>query len=404
MPVLLIVFAVFLVLGNFLRFLPLAPFPSHFSIAEALLYLSALPYYLNSFRKSQLLLLALLLYALYGTLLHGFSVAPIFYTFKLIAMVMSGVAVGNVLYMRFPDLESCLKWLIKIFTVILLLGAVIFLFCPDSTRFFLFLKNYGVLFEGDPHQMRFISPFFDPNYYAAIASIPLLLAFHLSKKSYGYLLLTLLFALSILLTWSRSGIGALLLLIGLLTVKTVFTQLPRIDPKRVFIYFAFGLLLILTLFVYCEECVYFTDRLLHIFDDLSALARLQTFQLGLSYFWQYPFFGVGYNQLSKLLLEQEALLSIDSSLLITLINFGTIPCLLFLGCGLFWSIRRYSKKNCPLFSPLYIYLLISILFTCQFNNLLYYPFWLIPIIALFTYMERHEKSLCPRLAPGDSRG
>ncbi len=380
---LLFCFALFLIGGNFFRLFPLYPFPSHLSVVEVALYTLALPLYFSKLRKSQLLAVAILTSSMYGTLLHGLDLASVLYSFKLIAMIGTGVALGDVLKKKFGDnCDQCMAYLIKLFTVILFLGIAIFIFFPRAHLFFQLLQNYGIRFFGDPHQRRFISTFFDPNYYSAIACIPLILIWTLKEKRMGHQILFFLFLCSILVTFSRSGIATCMLLLMMMGIVQSIRQKSIQWSHLLFIALLVGMLI-----VYSKECLYFFNRLLHVGEDPSALARLFTFQQGLTIFWHYPFFGTGYNYLSLLLQNETAILSLDSSSLSTLVNFGLIPCLIFLLCGLLWSIRAFKSRPHPLFSWLYVYLAISIFFTSQFNNLLYYQYWLIPMIALFTYLQ-----------------
>jgi hypothetical protein len=362
----LISFALFLILGQFLRLIPLPYFPSHFSLAEALLYLTTFPLYFCVLRKSMWLLLGIALSILYGSLLHGFDLTSILYGGKLIAMIVSGIVVGDLLCKRF-SLEEGIDFFLKIFFCILVFGAIIFFVFPQAHHFFAFLDQYGVHFTGDPHKRRFISPFFDPNYYATIACIPLILTW-VRKKN----ILFFLFLASILLTFSRSGIATCLALLLL--------QMRRLP-----------ILLLLGVTLSCfyfNDWMVFIERIAHFTTDPSALARAETFQTALQFFWKHPFFGIGYHYLAPLFFLEFGRLAPDSSLLITLIDFGLIPTLLFALYGIYWSIRQFHKKQQTVFSWLYIYLLLCILFTSHFNNLLYYQYWLVPMIALFTFLNR----------------
>ncbi len=347
----------FFVLGQFLRLIPLPYFPSHFSLAEGFVYVLTLPVYLIHFRKSHLLIGAILLSTLYGALLSGFELSPFLYAVKFIAMIGAGVILGETLLK-----QKNIDYFLFVFSAVLILGAIIFFVFPKAHLFFALLDGYGIRFEGDPHLKRFISPFFDPNYYAAIACIPFLLALSRSKK-----ILASLFALSILLTFSRSGIATLILL-------TVF-HLRKIP------YILIGAAIV-TFFFWEELGV----RFLEIGQDPSAFARLETFRDGVDLFWEHAFFGFGYHYMAPIFFEEWGRLSPDSSLLITLVDFGLLPTLAFALYGTFWSLKHFQKKQDPLFRPLYFYLIICIFFTSQFNNLLYYPYWLIPMIALFTYL------------------
>lgn len=367
---LLVSIFLFFVLGQFLRLVPLPYFPSNFSLAEGLVYVLTLPIYLFHFRKSHLLIAVILLSTLYGALLSGFEFSAFLYSVKLIAMIGAGVILGETLLK-----QKNIDYLLLVFSAVLTLGAVIFFVFPKAHLFFLLLNEYGIHFEGDPHLRRFISPFFDPNYYAAIACIPFLIALSRGKK-----VLASLLALSILLTFSRSGIATLILLL-------VFhlRKIPLIIMGAAVVMFFFW-----------EEL---GMRFLEIGQDPSAYARLETFRDGLNLFWDHAFFGLGYHYMGPIFFEEWGRLSPDSSLLITLVDFGLIPTLAFAFYGVFWSLKHFQKKQDPLFRPLYFYLIICIFFTSQFNNLLYYPYWLIPMTALFTYLTRSSERVGKLLSP-----
>ncbi|NGX39155.1 MAG: hypothetical protein KR126chlam1_00477 [Chlamydiae bacterium] len=394
----LVVFALFMSLGNFFRLFSLPYFPSSFSIIEAALYLFALPIYFAKWRKSQLLFVMIFLSFCYGTLLHGFEEIALLYSLKLIGMITAGVAVGEVLFFLFADeIDLAMRYIIGVFTLVLVIGFVLLLFFPAAQSLFQLLGQYGVKFHGDPHCNRFISSFFDPNYYSAIACIPLLLCWFYRDKSFYFFALALLIFSSILLSWSRSGIATALFLMGGMSIGAL-SRLSSlsIDLKRLTAGGLYLGLLLISPFIFSEEWAIFLSRTFGMFDDPSAYARLQTFQEAWPYLSAHPFFGNGYNYFAALLREEVGILAPDSSMLLTLGNFGAIPTLFFLFFGGIWSVRRgffQPKKNIfpmNLYFWLYIYMLVCILFTSQFNNLLYYQFWLIPIIAIFTYLDRYQ--------------
>ncbi|NGX37242.1 MAG: hypothetical protein K1000chlam2_00396 [Chlamydiae bacterium] len=382
----LFLFALFLVGGNFFRLFPLPPFPNHLSIVEIFLYALVLPRYFTRLRKSHFFIVGIVFSSLYGTILNGFDVTSVLYSAKLIAMIATGVVIGDILFQKFSP-QQMMQYFIRIFVLIFLLGCGIFLFFPKAHIFFQFLDVYGVHFSGDPHQRRFISTFFDPNYYSAIACIPLILSWHLRKYSLFFLFLG-----SIFLSFSRSGIATC----GFLLFFMLLSQMLRLKTtpfrwKSLYL----GLLLIIP-FCYSKELLYFLRRSIGLWEDPSALARLQNFQIGLSYFEQHPFFGIGYHYLSSRLFEDFGHLSLDSSLLITLTSFGWIPCLGLAIVGVVWSIKQLARPHSSLFIWLYIYVLVCILFTSQFNNLLYFQYWLTPIISLFTFMQKDKNEVRSR--------
>lgn len=362
-------FSAFLVLGQFFRLIPLPLLPSSVSVLEVILYLSVMPLYFSKIRKSSFFLIMIVLSGIYGSLLHGFDSISVLYGIKLSCMIMTGIVVGETLFTKY-NVQECLDFFLKLFAIILCLGAIIFFVFPKAHLFFAFIEQYGVRFYGDPHERRFISTFFDPNYYAAIACIPLILSWIRRKHFLGFL-----FLLSILLTFSRSGIATCFLLILFRGKNLPFLVLG----------------IFLGIFFFYQEIAHFWERIVHFASDESALARLDTFKTGFAFFLRKPLWGVGYHYSSSLFLAEYNRLAPDSSLLITLIDFGLIPTLFLMFCGFFWAVRSFPKKS--LFGWLYFYLIICIVFTSQFNNLLYYQYWLIPMIALFTFGSKYESSV-----------
>lgn len=107
----------------------------------------------------------------------------------------------------------------------------------------------------------------------------------------------------------------------------------------------------------------------------------------------HPLFGVGYNYLALYMEEYNSLSSVDSSPLATLINFGTIPCLGITLVFFIWALkglRRFAQKEellSKFFRWFLCYTIIVLFFSSQFNNILYYQFWLLPVISIFSFLN-----------------
>ena len=381
---LLSLFFAFMLFGNFSRLIPISLFPSSISLLEVALYGWALPVYFLKPRKSHLVVLVAVLSTIYGALINEFDLTSSLYALKLIGMIGAGTIVGE----SFADEDRLSEYLLRVFSWVLGVGFLIFFVFPKAGLFFLFLDSLGIHFHGDPHMRRFISPFFDPNYYGAIACIPLILAWQ--NRRYGLVALVLL---SIILTFSRSGIA---------TCGCVVLLLLLFGRGR-FSWWAFGGLAILLLpLIFSQELWHLIERTVYMGEDPSALARLGTFEAAFSIFGEHPFFGTGYHYLSREFEMLTGRLSPDSSVLITLVDFGLIPTLGILIAGVWWSLSHVRRQG--VIFLFHIYVAICILLTSLFNNLLYYPYWLMPVIAMLTRMggERDAtSSTCPRLADPD---
>jgi hypothetical protein len=212
---------------------------------------------------------------------------------------------------------------------------------------------------------------------------------HTGKKQ---LFLQILLCSSVLLSFSRSGIATCILLMAVRALPSLLQRRSvRAGPLLVLISAA------AVACFYSDTSLYFFKRLFYFFEDDSAYLRWNTFQHGWSHFVQYPLLGMGYNFLANPVHNQGIILTVDSSLLHTLIDFGLIPCLFLLIGGVVWSLNRFALyKETPLyaiFKEFFIYTLIIAIFSSLFYNILYYQFWLIPIVAIFVYLSENYQNV-----------
>ena len=136
--------------------------------------------------------------------------------------------------------------------------------------------------------------------------------------------------------------------------------------------------------------------------DASAQARFNSFDLGFSLFAEQPTFGVGYNYLLIYAQRARGLTSLDSSLQVILVNFGAVGTLFIAVLILWWGVTLWrclsASPNADdgfafrCFRYFLLYLLVIVIFTSQFNNVLFYQYWLFPILALATYLLRYAST------------
>lgn len=338
---------------------------------------------------------------LYGVFLHEFSLEILLYALRLYAMAFSGYMIGKIFFLFYQsDILGFLKNVCSAYMISILIGFVIFIFFPASQHFWSFLESFGVVFHGDPHIHRFVSCYFDPNYFSAIACITFLFSYITAAQTNRIKdkMKCFLFFIAILLSWSRSGIMTLGFLLFFYILDQQMMKGFRI--RNLFVNSLFFLLLVASIFYFSDELVYFLKRSFHFLEEDSALYRFASFKLGWEWLKERPLLGTGYHFISLYTREQIGLSALDSSLLNTLINFGFIGSgFLFIAFGIFsynqWTqFKRVKSRNILLFNVfkwLYIYTLIMLFFTSQFNNCLYYPFWLIPIIGFWTYLNECKK-------------
>jgi hypothetical protein len=405
------VFCIHLCTGNLWRFFPTPILKENILITEFFLFvLCFLRLALRrSFYTCHLKLLCvsgvILGSSLYGAALNGFDLGATFYAIRLILLIVCGFQVGEIFFNRFGDsLLSFYKAINYYYTIQAIFGFCIYIAFRDSQLLWAFLGRLGVSYGGDPHIGRFVSVYLDPNFYSVIAIIPLIAMLRLvrlspSKKNYSCLVIVLL---SFLFTWSRSGMATLfILLFYLLYNRMAKFRTILIGCKILLSIFIVLLSAIIIVAWRFNDATFFFLRLIGFSVDKSAIGRWDSFKSGLEILYQHPILGVGYNYLRKYLAEGSHS-SIDSSVLSTFVNFGPVVSMLFICVLVIYlykfirsceSVKIKNREICFVGNIYSVYLLTVIMFSSLFNNILYYQFWLIPMVAIYTYLSLCIKKL-----------
>ncbi len=397
-------FLAYLVFGNLFRIIKLPFFGDGILITEGILYFLTLAYFFSRPTVTREIFyglccgMVLTLSTCYGICMHGWDLRSVLYALRTVAMVMSAIILGRILFERYQEnMEGLLKKLVNIYALAAAAGVLILVCFPRTEVLWILLAKFGIFFQGDPHTQRYISVYFDPNFYAAIAGMPLLFSWSLYEKSGSkrHLTLVILFSLTILLTWSRSGIAANILLLACMWFfRLRSTRFRAVNIRRAVIGVIALIGFIIVANVYIDSFRGFIDRFVTMSSDYSALQRLNSALYGISLLDKFLFFGVGYNYLTFFMQEYSVLSMLDSSLLSLLVNFGLIFFLLVLGAYILWLLQVYSfAKALQIIDPwkgtllldFFAYLNISIFFASHFNNLIFFQFWLIPVLMTCTY-------------------
>ena len=263
--------------------------------------------------------------------------------------------------------EKIEKW-VSIFlvtgTIVAFLGFVQFLFVPNL----LFLTPYG----WDPHKMRIVSTFLDPNFtgvvFVFLASFSL--SKYLYKKSLGLFLIFLFSSIAIFLTFSRSSYLAFLcalLVIG--SLKSFKITL------LIILIFSFS-------FIFVPQA---RERITGaITFDETAKARVESWQKALFVFREHFLIGVGFNtyrysQASYGFFENDQSLGghsgagSDSSLLLVAATTGVfgLGAFLWILASIYKTIAKSSKKSFIALGTLASF--IALLVHSQFVNSLFFP-------------------------------
>ena len=218
---------------------------------------------------------------------------------------------------------------------------------------------------------------------------------HISKKKIIiHYTLSLILLFSLILTISRSGFTTLILYIA---ITIFFFRDLKILSKLNILNFIIFILLIIFLFIYYNLI---PDSYLSKFRfiDESSMPRIDSFLAGINVFQEHPFFGHGYHFSSGSieLARGNWQTNLDSSLQIILIDFGIIGSLIWLLYFLLIvinTVRKLKGEIRIVYIKFVIYNLICILWASNFNNLVFYNFWLFPNLSLFYYFFLMRKNV-----------
>lgn len=245
-----------------------------------------------------------------------------------------------------------------------ILGLLQFIILPDL--------SFIAVFGWDPHYLRTVSTFLDPNFAGAFFVLTLLLLYKNLKRSKKWIVYFILVYLALLTTFSRSAY------LAFLTSFITFAFLQK-SLKIGIIAAVLSAGLILGFSAYQKNVAQprGVDRV------KSAQSRFNTWQQGLSLFQNHPILGVGFNTyryaLEQYNLGDKAFLSSrgsstnDSSLLYVAATTGIIGLTIFL--FFLFSIVWTNKHN-----PILIAGLFGMIIQSFFINILFYPFILIWIL------------------------
>ena len=405
----LVIFSAYLLMGSIPRFISFDG--SSLPINELVLYLyfSLLFFlipnlYLKVLRNIAPIISIILFSYLYGLFLNGFDMKSLYYVVRTTFQIIIGVLVGYHIYDLYKDkIKIFIHDYLNLYLIISILSIVILIFFPHAYNFYKFLENFGINFYADPQVNRLISVYLDPNLFAMIISLPIffILAdlFNLFRLKLIYFIV--FFSICLFLTFSRSGIASFLLLIFIYSIiyfiKSIFhTKRVKINSLYIIALMSVGGLVFLSGFVILSF-----DQIVERLSNStggggSGLLRLESSLLAINAIFENPLFGVGYNY-GYVISEERTLVSehsgvqsgFDSSILTILVNFGLIPSIIlfFFILRAITSIKTNNQDILLYWVPLKIYLFVVAIFYSQLNNILFFQFWLIPMISMWTYIH-----------------
>ena len=389
--------ALFLILGNLPRMVP--ALGGAFNWGEVLWLLSACTlglYFLGaalSIRMVSVLVAACVLSFCIGLMKFGFSAEAFVYNVRLIGQIVGGAIFGRALWVVYGSNVSRLsRGIVIVYTVLAVVSFGLFAIFPDTSQLWRVMQESGVDYQGDPHNGRLISPYFDPNFYSCIVVLPILFAWVATRTWRPAWLCMAIMMVSLLMTVSRSGIALLFAVVLLLLVRNI----GAVTRAR----FSYGFLLSIFIgvggvliggFVFSS----FVDRAVSRFDgvqqDGSALARVRSFEIGNAMIIEEPVLGFGYNYVIDPARKiRGGKVGLDSSIQVFVASFG-IPAAVWLFVMVALWLRQIRKRLAGeaflLCGILLMYCAFTVLVAGNFNQILFYPFWIIPVTGLITYFH-----------------
>lgn len=297
------------------------------------------------------------------------------------------------IYFKMNDfkLKDFLWKVVVCYVIVALIGFIQFKYWPVAYDFYNILRKFGVyLLNPDPHVNRLISTYLDPNFLSTILLLPISItvAFIIEDKTD----IKSIIALAILitaegLTVSRSGVLGLAIFATLLLLFLLFgrNKLNDITINVKVLILIYIIVMCLPIVIYIFKDSRIIERIIYASEDPSALARVSSWQLGVSLVKDNFFIGIGYNMIGFYTNQTSSITSfgMDSSLLMVAATTGIIGLFIFLGfiTSIFRDMVKIRKENFYIANTTIAVIIASVI-ASFFNNLLFYPLWLIPFLLI----------------------
>lgn len=288
-------------------------------------------------------------------------------------------------------------WILVIAGLIFALGGIWqYIYFPNFSQM-------AALAGWDPHYYRVLSSFFDPNFAGGFLAMILLLILYLMftakkwEEKFGLFIIFLPILLAFILTYSRSSYLAFAIMLSFIGL----VRYPKI--------FLAGTIIALVVIFSFPKAVQRIEGARKI--DVTASARIQSWQKAWQIITDYPVFGVGYNAFAFVqqqygFIETTKVHSAagsDSSLLTILATTG------FLGLGAYLAIWlvlmakswQIFKRRSPYqyFGLIFLTIILGLFAHSQFVNSLLYPaimiyIWILAgLLNVIVYKENLSTNL-----------
>ncbi|MGL5053249.1 MAG: O-antigen ligase family protein [Cetobacterium sp.] len=278
------------------------------------------------------------------------------------------------------------------YTITCVIGILQYLFYPIAFDFYDILKKLNIyILNPDPHHNRLFGTYLDPNFLGSIMVFPVGLTLaeiftSRYKKRQIVKIIQLIFQiLIVILTSSRSGILGIfivLLIFFIMEIKNINKKIK----KLFFIIFLGGGSLILIALALTFDKIRVFKRIIDFQEDPSAQARFSSFGEALNQIKDNFMIGTGYNMMGFYTGDTTVITGFgtNSSWLFVFITTGLIGILIFIGYFSInlYKVYKYRKKENYFYANSIIAITIASFITANFNNLLFYPLWIVVYIFI----------------------
>lgn len=341
------------------------------------------------------------------------------YSIRAIATIGVSIVVTNVLKKYKISRDNIFNYIIDNYLIVVAIGIIQLIFFSEALNFYNVFYRLGIYYPNpDPHIGRLVSTYFDPNFLSACLIIPLILSLDFYSKTgkYHYLIKTIIFIVTIILTVSRSGVLGVciaLFVYGISNIKTkdkkIILDKSLLKNRATIVILSTGFIFV---FLACFTNVRVFKRIFASVDDPSTYARIEDWtrasnnsqdeetdtddnniKIGNNRALK-TIFGIGYNMIGFSDFNedkgQSSIFGNDSSLILIYISSGIIGTAYFAYFVINRLIKSYKsrfefKNNISM-----IAIVITSLIICNFNNLLFYILWLFPIFVLLNLNEKEN--------------
>ena len=367
------------------------------------------------------------------------------YSIRIIATICVAIAIVNILKKYEVTQERIINWIINNYLIVVAIGIIQLILFPQAHDFYRIFYRIGVYFPNpDAHIGRLVSTYFDPNYLAACLIIPTVLSldYYTRTGKTRYILYIILFITTIILTVSRSGIVGVCVALFVYFICTIKIQQRKlkIDRYTIRAFSIMSITAIIFIFLMLFTNVRVFKRILNTSNDPSTYARSEDWLRGISLLSNKQidsdnedvenknkqelnedgdnediennnkqnqdgnyinsnnniFFGIGYNMLGFTEANANKALSSafgnDSSLIVIFIASGLVGSIYFIYLIGSWLINTYKNRDKSAINSPLISIIIVSLVICNFNNLLFYMLWILPVFILLNLNDKETKN------------